>query len=272
MDSLVRDAVDWDEHDAPGAADPDLLIALELADIAGDIALRRFRGPLHLDHKPDGSPVTDADREVEAALRAHLAAVRPDDAVLGEELGATGGDAPRRWILDPIDGTRSFIRGRGTWTTLIALERDGEVALGVVSQPAHRRRWWAARGTGAWSSEGTRLHVSSQTRLSEARLCDDNRGSARWGPEDHPAARLGLRCATCRAARDRPLHMMVAEGRADLSVQLAAPWDLAPSKVIVEEAGGRFTDVDGGDRIDTGSALASNGVLHRQALAAIRGH
>jgi histidinol-phosphatase len=253
--------------------DADLRLALELADIADALSLRRFREHLQVDRKPDGSIVTDADRAVEVALRQRLTAARPSDAVLGEEFGQTGeAGAPRRWVLDPIDGTRSFVRGYGSWTTLIALERDGRVEVGVVSQPAHGRRWWAARGLGAWSSERGRvqqMHVSAQPELSASRLCDDYRGNARWGADDHPGVRLAQRTAACRAPHDKPLHVVVAEGRAELGVQQAATWDFAPFKVLVEEAGGRFTDLDGRDRIDTGSGLSSNGLVHDQALRAL---
>jgi histidinol-phosphatase len=210
------------------------------------------------------------------ALREHITRARPGDAVLGEEFGQTGGvDAARRWILDPIDGTRSFVHGHGSWTTLIALERDGRVEVGVISQPAHGRRWWAACGAGAWSSERGRveaMHVSTETRLSQSRLCDDNRGNARRGPDDHPAARLALHTASCRAPHDKPMHVVVAEGRAELALQRAWTWDFAPYKVLVEEAGGRFTDLEGRDRIDTGSGLSSNGLVHDQALQALRRH
>jgi histidinol-phosphatase len=250
--------------------DPDLGVALALADIADSLALQRFRGRLHVDHKADGSIVTDADVAVERALRSYLGQVCPGDSVLGEELGLAPGDPGRRWILDPIDGTRSFARGHESWGALIALERDGEVGVGVVCRPVQGRRWWAALGEGAWSDGGRRLQVSTQTRLSAARLCDDNRGSARWGPPHHPAARLALRCGSCRAPHDVPMPMLLAEGRAELSLQMAATWDLAPVKVIVKEAGGTVTDLEGRPRIDTGSALASNGHVHDQALQALR--
>ena len=206
------------------------------------------------------------------ALRERLTRDRPDDAVLGEELGLTEGrgDGRRRWILDPLDSTRSFVHGHANWTVLIALERDGEVEVGVVAQPAHRRRWWATRGGGAWSADGRRLSVSAAARRGEARLCDDSRGNARWGPDDHPAAMLAVDCGSCRSPHDLPMHVVVAEGRAELALQRAAPWDFAPFAVIVEEAGGRFTDLDGGPRLDTGYALASNGLVHDQALEALR--
>ncbi len=251
--------------------DPDLHVALELADIADGIAMARFGGRLHVEEKADGSMVTDVDRDVEAAQREHLARVRPGDAVLGEELGQSG-DGPRRWVLDPLDGTARFARHRLGWGTIVALERDGEVAVGVMTQPARGRRWWAAQGEGAWASDGRRLRVSAATTLATALLCDDNRGSARWGsPRRAPGARLALRCGECRTPQGIPVTIVVAEGLADVAVQLAAPWDLAAAKVIVEEAGGRFTDVEGRPRFDTGSALVSNGALHEQALRALRG-
>lgn len=250
--------------------DPDLQVALDLAAIADEMAMARFRGRLRVEEKPDGSLVTDVDRDVEEAQRAHLARVRPGDAILGEEFGQSG-DGPRRWVLDPLDGTSHFARHSRTWGTIVALERDGDVAVGVMTQPVHGRSWWASRGQGAWASDGRRLEVSAATTLSTALLCDDNRGSARWGsPRRHPAARLALRCGDCRTPRGAPVSMLVAEGLADLAVILAAPWDLAAAKVIVEEAGGRFTDVEGRPRFDTGSALLSNGTLHEQALRAVQ--
>lgn len=248
--------------------DPDLRLALELADVADEMALLRFRSRLRIQEKPDGSVVTDVDREVEEALRERIAQARPDDAVLGEEFGGPH-DGERRWVLDPLDGTGRYIRGSRGWGAIIALVRNGEVAAGVITQPARQRRWWAAAGQGAWASDGRRLHVSVATTLSAAMFCDDNRGSAAWGRR-HPGARLLRRCADGRSPGGMPMPAVIAEGLADLAVQFAAPWDLAAGVVIVGEAGGRVTDVEGRPRFDTGSALMSNGRLHEQALHALR--
>ena len=249
--------------------DPDLRIAHHLADIADRMAMARFGRRVRVDRKPDGSIVTEVDRDVESALREHLSSVCPGDAILGEEFGGPA-DGARRWVIDPLDGTSRYVRGGRGWGAIVALVRDGDVAVGVMTQPARGRRWWAVRGQGAWSEDGTRLQVSEQSTLSTALFCDDNRGTASWGGQRNPAARLLRRCGDCRSPGGTPLSLVVAEGRADLAVHLAAPWDLAAAKVIVEEAGGRFTDLDGGPRFDTGATLASNGRLHDQALRAMR--
>jgi len=248
--------------------DPDLRIALDLAAVADRLAMARFGGRLHVERKPDGSVVTDVDRDVETALREHLAAVRPGDAVLGEEFGGPA-SADRLWVLDPLDGTGRYLRGGRGWGAIVALVRGGEVAVGVMTQPARGRRWWAARGEGAWRSDGLRLRVSETATLSTALYCDDDRGSAGWGARHHPGARLLRHCGDCRAPRGMPLEMVVAEGHADLTVREASPWDLAAATVIVEEAGGTCTDVHGRRRFDTGSALVSNGLLHDEALRAM---
>lgn len=250
--------------------DPDLRVALDLAGIADEIAVRLFGGRLHVQRKPDGSMVTDVDRDVETALREHLGRVRPGDAVLGEEFGGPA-SGERRWVLDPLDGTSRYVRGARDWGTIVALVREGDVAVGVMTQPARNRRWWAARGEGAWSSDGRRLQVSDSPTLSTALLCDDHRGNASRGGRRHPGARLVRHCASCRAPGGMPNALVVAEGRADLAVQIASPWDLAAGKVIVEEAGGAFTDFQGRRRFDTGSVLVSNGLLHDEALDALRG-
>ncbi len=148
---------------------PDLQLALELADMADPIALSRFRASdLKVETKPDMTPVTEADRAVEAALRERLAAARPEDAIVGEELGATGASG-RRWIIDPIDGTKNYVRGIPIFGTLIALEEDGEVTVGVASAPALGHRWWALRGEGAWA-DGEPIRVSGVARLEEAQM------------------------------------------------------------------------------------------------------
>ena len=251
-------------------ADPDLRIALDLADIADGMAMARLGRRIRVERKPDGSIVTEVDRDVEAALREHLGRVRPGDAVLGEEFGGPA-VGERRWVIDPLDGTSRYVRGGRGWGVIVALVRDGDVAVGVMTQPARGRRWSAVRGRGAWAEDGSRLRVSEQSTLSAALFCDDNRGTASWGGHRNPAARLLRCCGDCRSPGGTPLALVVAEGRADLAAPLAAPWDLAAAKVIVEEAGGRFTDLDGNPRFDTGAALASNGRLHDEALQVIGG-
>src|SRR5262245_47757269 len=189
-----------------------------------------------------------------------LAAERPDDAVLGEEGGAAGAGS-RRWILDPIDGTRNYSRGIPVWATLVALETDGVVEVGVVSAPALQSRWWAERGGGAHAN-GVPIQVSAIAQVEEAVL------SFSIENEVPPLAR---RAWHARGLGDFWAHMLVAEGAVDAAVDAPgiSEWDLAAVQVIVEEAGGRFSDFAGAARIDSGSAVTSNGLLHDELLAAV---
>jgi histidinol-phosphatase len=241
---------------------PDLALALELADAADAIALGRFRArDLVVETKPDRTPVTEADRAVEEAIRARLAAERPDDAMLGEELGQRG-TAPRRWIVDPIDGTRNYSRGVPVWASLVALEEDGTVRLGVVSAPALGRRWWAERGRGAFA-DGAPVRASLVGRIEDAVLS--------FALEDE-LPELVRRCWHARGYGDFWAHMLVAEGAIDGAIDAVgvSAWDLAAVQVVVEEAGGRFSDRSGLARIDGGSAISSNGLLHDALLEAVR--
>jgi histidinol-phosphatase len=240
----------------------DLELALRLADAADVISLPHFRSGLAIETKPDLTPVTEADRAVEAGLRRLLASERPDDAILGEEEGAVGAGS-RRWILDPIDGTRNYARGIPVWATLIALEEDGVVQLGVVSAPALTRRWWAERGAGAFAS-GEPIHVSAISRVEEAVLSFSI---------ENEVPQLARRAWHARGLGDFWAHMLVAEGAVDGAVDAVgvSEWDLASAQVIVEEAGGRFSDFAGQPRIDGGSAVTSNGLLHDELLAAVAG-
>jgi histidinol-phosphatase len=238
---------------------PDLTLAHALADAADGISLARFRaGDLVVETKPDLTPVTEADRAVEAAIRELLALERPEDGILGEEEGSTG-ESRRRWIVDPIDGTRNYSRGIPVWATLIALEEEGELALGLVSAPALGRRWWAERGAGAFA-DGEPIRVSQVARVEDAVLC--------FALEEELPA-VAHRCWHPRAYGDFWAHMLVAEGRVDGAIDAigVAVWDLAAIRPIVEEAGGRFTDREGVARIDGGSAVSSNGHLHTALLA-----
>jgi len=238
----------------------DLDLALRLADAADAISLPRFRSGLAIETKADLTPVTEADRAVEAEIRRLLADERPDDAVLGEEGGAAG-ESSRRWIVDPIDGTRNYARGIPVWATLVALEADGQVRAGVVSAPALRSRWWAERGAGAYAN-GERAHVSAVDRVEDAVLSFSIESAV------PPIAR---RAWHARGLGDFWAHMLVAEGAVDGAVDAVgiSEWDLAAVQVIVEEAGGRFSDAAGVSRIDSGTALTSNGLLHDELLAAI---
>ncbi|RDI75667.1 Archaeal fructose-16-bisphosphatase and related enzymes of inositol monophosphatase family [Gaiella occulta] len=240
---------------------PDLTLALELADTADGISLGRFRArDLVVETKPDLTPVTEADRAVEEAIRTRLASERPGDGMLGEEFGVSGGGG-RRWIVDPIDGTRNYSRGIPVWATLIALEEDGALRLGVVSAPALGRRWWAERGQGAFA-DGDPIHVSAVARVEDAVLS--------FALEQRPPA-LAQRCWHPRAYGDFWAHMLVAEGAVDGAIDAVGVtiWDLAAIQPIVEEAGGRFSDREGVARADGGTAVSSNGLLHRALLEAI---
>jgi histidinol-phosphatase len=259
----------------PPVAD-DLEIALELADLADRLTTDRYRAAdLVVDTKPDLTPVTEADRAVEEALRARLAHVCAGDAVVGEEFGAAGGDGSRRWIIDPIDGTKSYVRGIPTWSTLIALEIGGEIVVGVCSAPAFGRRWWAQRGAGAWVAEGEgggarQIHVSGVRELGDAHLSFG--GFEEWDElgEFDSLLELGRRCWRTRGFGDAWSYMLVAEGAVEIALDpQAALWDLAVMLVIVEEAGGRFTDLDGARRADGGSGLATNGLVHEAALGIV---
>jgi len=240
---------------------PDLELALRLADAADAISLARFRSrDLVVETKPDLTPVTEADREVEHELRAMLGVERRRDAILGEEQGASG-SGRRRWIVDPIDGTRNYSRGVPVWATLIALEDHGRVILGVVSAPALHRRWWAERGEGAHAN-GDVVRVSRIARPEDAVLT--------FALEQSLPSLAG-RAWHARGYGDFWSHMLVAEGAVDGAIDAigVSLWDLAAVQVIVEEAGGTFTDFAGEHRVDGGSAISSNGLLHADLLEAV---
>ncbi|OLR90462.1 histidinol-phosphatase [Actinokineospora bangkokensis] len=253
----------------------DLTCALRLADTADAITRSRFRaGDLAVTRKPDRTPVTDADTAVEDAIRAVLAEEHPGDVVAGEERGGEVG-AGRTWVLDPIDGTKNFLRGVPAWATLIALVVDGAPVVGVVSAPALGKRWWAARGAGAWVSDGgqeRRIGVSGVGELGDAYLSTTHLGT--W-VEHHSRERYLALVDACwenRAFGDFWQHCLVAEGAIDLAAEpIVNPWDVAAVQVVVEEAGGRFTDLGGAARFDGGNALSSNGLLHDAALEVLRG-
>ena len=254
--------------------DDDLSLALALADASDAISMSRFGAlDLRVETKPDSTPVTDADQAVERAIRETLGRRRPGDSVLGEEYGSSGTGA-RRWIVDPIDGTKNFVRGVPVWATLIALMEADEVYVGVVSAPALGRRWWASRGQGAWLSvfggEPRHLHVSGVGALADASLSYTAGG---W--EAAPGGRAGLDALTEQVWRGRGYgdfwqHAMVAEGVLDVATEPdASLWDLAPLAVLVEEAGGAVTDLHGRRGPAGGSVLTTNGTLHAAALTTL---
>ncbi|GAA2664765.1 MULTISPECIES: histidinol-phosphatase [Actinosynnema] len=252
----------------------DLALAHRLADAADGITSARFRAlDLVVDRKPDRTPVTDADTAVETAIRDLLAAERPADAIAGEEFGGSVG-AGRTWVLDPIDGTKNFLRGVPAWATLIALVEDGRPVVGVVSAPALGRRWWASTGAGAWvrsaeagASRERRITASRVADLGDAYLSTTHLNS--WAEHHSREAYLRLVDATweSRAFGDFWQHCLVAEGAIDLAAEAVVnPWDVAPLQVLVTEAGGAFSDLSGAETFQGGSALSSNGLLHRAAL------
>jgi histidinol-phosphatase len=252
----------------------DLRLALELCDLSDAITLGRFRrGDLEVQTKPDMTPVSDADTAVERAVREHLAHTHPGDFVVGEEYGGAeeqGGS--RRWIIDPIDGTKGYVRGLPVWATLLALEQDDELVVGVISAPALHRRWWAARGEGAYvldrlSAEPRPLHVSGVDALSDAMLSFGDLGD--WESIGRLDAFLELarRCWRARGLGDFWSYMLVAEGAAEIALDpIVSLWDMAAQQVIIEEAGGRQTDLSGARDPGGGSGLATNGRLHDATL------
>jgi len=253
----------------------DLALAHELADAADAHTLGRFRAQdLRVATKPDLTPVSDADTAVEQAVRRTLASRRPGDAVLGEEEGLVG-DGPRRWIVDPVDGTKNFVRGVPVWATLVALQVEDRVEVGVVSAPALGRRWWAARGLGAYAgasgSASTLLRVSQVAELQDASLSYSSLTG--WQAEGRLPGLLELsqRVWRTRAYGDFWSHVLVAEGAVDASCEPEVSlWDLAALQPVVEEAGGRFSDLSGAPTPAGGSVVCSNGLLHEQVLGALR--
>jgi histidinol-phosphatase len=257
----------------PSIAD-DLELALRLADAADALTTARFLADdLVVETKPDLTPVSEADKAAEVAIRELLAAARPDDAVLGEEQGLTGGEAnPRRWILDPIDGTKNFVRGLPVWGTLIGLQINGTIEVGVVSAPALGRRWYAGRGLGARVDGALApagpLQVSRIAALADACVThSDLKLLADLGLGDAMLAASNAAWRT-RGYGDFWMHMMVAEGAVDAAIDVdVKAWDLAPLAIIVEEAGGRFTDLRGEYTMEGGSGVTTNGLIHDEFLA-----
>jgi histidinol-phosphatase len=249
----------------------DLALAHELADAADAVTTARFRADdLVVATKPDLTPVTEADRRAEEVLTGLIGDARPGDAVVGEEFGASGSGA-RRWILDPIDGTKNYVRGVPVWATLIGLEVAGELVVGVVSAPALGRRWWAARGGGAFAN-GDPIHVSAVQDLADAHLCySDTSGWDEFGRGDEFRA-LMRRCWRTRGFGDFWGHMLVAEGAADAMTEpVLALWDVAALVPVIVEAGGRLTDLTGSAWSDGAPAVTTNGHLHAEIISALGG-
>jgi histidinol-phosphatase len=231
--------------------------------------MRRFRArDLKVETKPDLTPVTEADRAVEEMIRDELALDRPGDAVLGEEFGTTG-TGRRRWIVDPIDGTKGYARGIPVWATLIGLEVDGDLVAGVVSAPALGSRWSAARGHGA-QRDGEPVTVSKVARIEDAHLAYDSVDAFESVGLEAEFLALARRCWRVRGFGDFWAHMLVADGSIDIAVEVGGlkVWDLAAVWVVVEEAGGRCTDLRGESRIDAGDVISTNGLVHDDVVAA----
>jgi histidinol-phosphatase len=262
-----------------GSSDPlaaDLDLALRLADSADTISMARFRAnDLHVTTKPDRTHVTDADQAVERAIRTALGSERAADGILGEEYGGSRGDG-RQWIIDPIDGTHNYERGLPVWGTLIALAVDGEPVLGVASAPALGKRWWAARGRGAWAQEAGRepyrIRVSSIGDLADASISFQS--IRQWDSRGYLDRLIDLsrRVWRDRAYGDLWSYTLLAEGMIEVVGEFGVhPYDVAALIPIVEEAGGRFTSVTGGAPLWDPAPLATNGVLHEAVLEALAG-
>ncbi len=250
-------------------------LALELADLADEITVARFRADdLVVSTKPDLTPVSEADHAVERAIRDRLG--DSGYAVLGEEFGSDPGsgaavDAEFRWIIDPIDGTKSYVRGIPIWATLIGLEHSGDVVVGVVSAPALHTRWWAGTGLGAYRN-GDRISVSSVRAVEDAQM------SLAWDTKERYDAdgigdkmlALAHRCWRTRGIGDFWQHTLVAEGAVDISLDpIVSLWDIAALIPIIDEAGGRWSGVDGRSDLGAESFVCTNGLLHDIVLAAL---
>lgn len=252
----------------------DLRLAHLLADNADSITMSRFRaGDLKIDTKPDMTPVSDADVATEQAIRATLAKARPRDAVHGEE-GDDTGWGPRRWVIDPIDGTKNYVRGVPVWATLISLMVNDEVVVGVVSAPALGRRWWAAKEQGAWAGKtfmkGQPIAVSSVSKLEDASFSYSSLDGWMTSGRGQHFVNLLRECWRTRAYGDFWSYMLVAEGAVDLASEPElALHDMAALDVIVREAGGQFTNLDGKPGPFGPGAIATNGVLHEAVLEAL---
>jgi histidinol-phosphatase len=251
-----------------------LALALAACDAADEIARRHFRRDLDLERKPDRSFVTVADQGIEREIRSRILARHPDHGLVGEEYGTQAGDAVTRWFIDPIDGTHNFIRGIPLFGTLLAVEHEGEMQVGVISAPALDERRFAWRGGGAWNvgRDGERrIRVSRVTDLEDAQLVY---GSSR----DNVASGLmpGFDALIASCWRERGFgdfwgYALVAEGAAEAMFETGmSPWDLAAPQILIEEAGGRVTDVHGERRIDAPSFVGSNGHLHEEILGRLR--
>jgi histidinol-phosphatase len=258
-------------------AELDLKLAMETArraaEAASRAALAHFRSGVRIELKPDRSPVTAADRDAEGAILEAVRAVFPTHAFLGEETGEHAGSATTRWIVDPVDGTRGFTRGGSFWGPLVGLEHDGEIVAGAMALPALGETYWAARGLGAWLSERggepVKLEVSGVPAWADATVQLGELHLMLSGELAEPVRTLATTCATARCHGDLAGCAAVLTGRAEAWIESGVKiWDLAPLKILVEEAGGRFTAIDGTPTVAKGDCVASNGKVHDHVLAA----
>ncbi len=250
-----------------------LALALELADTSDAITVSRFRASdLVVETKPDLTPVSEADQAVERAIRARLAEIAPDHSVLGEEYGETEAAGEFRWIVDPIDGTKNYVRGVPIWATLLGIEHLGELVVGVVSAPALGARWWGGRGLGAFRN-GEPIHASKVAALEDAQLTFAWDTADRFidGGIGNRLLALSHRCWRTRGIGDFWQHLMVAEGAFDISCDpILNYWDLAALVPILEASGALWSTVDGStDARRADSLVCTNGLLHDAALAAL---
>jgi len=263
------------------AIDERLVAAIAAARLAAADTLRWFNSPtLVVDTKADASPVTQADRAAEAILRGQLLGAFPDDAFLGEETGATAGTSGYEWIVDPIDGTKSFIRGVPLYATLVGCRQAGQGVLGVIAIPALDEMVYAARGAGAWHVRGSAApvpaRVSARATLRESLVCSSDFTSfARWSAGraagDAARGRIESACGVVRTWGDGYGYLLVATGRADVMIDpIMNAWDAAAVETVVTEAGGRFSDWDGRPRIDSGDGVATNGLVHEELLGLLK--
>jgi histidinol phosphatase-like enzyme (inositol monophosphatase family) len=266
----------------PAAVADRLAVAIEATRLAAADTLRWFgAASLVVDRKADDSPVTQADRAAEAILRRELLGAFPDDAFLGEETGGSPGTSGYEWVVDPIDGTKSFVRGVPLYATLVGCRQAGRGVLGVIAIPALDEVAYAARGGGAWHVRGSAApvaaRVSARGTLAESLVCSSDFTSFdRWsgGKAAGSAARSRIEeaCGLVRTWGDGYGYLLVATGRADIMIDpLLNPWDAAAVDVVVTEAGGRFSDWHGRDSIESGDGIATNGLVHDAALGVIRG-
>jgi histidinol-phosphatase len=251
-----------------------LQLALEACDAADALAMAHFRREVATRRKPDRTFVTEADQAIEREIRRRIQARFPDHGLVGEEYGEDASDAPTRWYIDPIDATHNYIRGIPVFATLLAVEHEGELQVGVMSAPAMRERWFAWRGGGAWNrgADGERrISVSGIAELGDAQLVYGSGPDARASGLLPGFDALLESVWRTRGFGDFWCYALVAEGAAEVTLEAGAhPWDLAAPAVLVEEAGGRVSDIDGSRRIDAPSFVASNGLVHEAALARAR--